>query len=356
MPRPILAVISRSAIRHNLSVVRRHAPGSKVWGVVKANAYGHGLERVIKALDQADGLAMLDLAEAKRVRDAGYDRPILLLEGIFGEQDLEAVRALSLTPAIHTREQIQLLARLPSNARLPVYLKINTGMNRLGFAPHEVREAYATLKAMGQVASISLMTHFANAELQHGTDQAVAVFDEATSGLPGERSLSNSAATLLQSGTHRDWVRPGIMLYGASPADDRSAASFQLRAAMTLQSAIISVRDLKPGDSVGYGSRYTARAPTKVGVVACGYADGYPRLAAENTPVLVEGQIVPLIGRVSMDMITVDLSRVPHAAIGSPVELWGDQIPVDQVAAAAGTSGYELLCALAPRVPVQDAD
>ena len=356
MPRPILAVISRSAIRHNLSVVRRKAPGSKVWGVVKANAYGHGLERVIKALDQADGLALLDLAEAKRAREAGYDRPILLLEGIFGESDLEAVRAFNLTVAIHNREQIELFARLPASARVPVYLKINTGMNRLGFAPHETREAYATLKAMSQVKSISLMTHFANAEMDHGTDQATALFDEATAGLAGERSLSNSAATLLQPNAHRDWVRPGIMLYGASPAEDKSAASLGLRAAMTLSSAIISVRDLKAGDSIGYGSRYTARGPIRVGVIACGYADGYPRLAAENTPVLVEGQIVPLIGRVSMDMMTVDLSTVPGVAVGTAVELWGDHVPVDQVAATAGTSGYELLCALAPRVPVQQAD
>jgi alanine racemase len=324
--------------------------------VVKANGYGHGLERVVKALDDADGLAMLDLAEAERVRKAGYDRPILLLEGIFGESDLEAVRAFNLTVAIHHREQIGLLARLPSNARVPVYLKVNSGMNRLGFAPGNVREAYSTLKAMGQVGSISFMTHFANAEREHGTDRATALFDEATSGLPGDRSLSNSAATLLQPETHRDWVRPGIMLYGASPAEGQSAASFRLRPAMTLNSAVISVRQLEAGDSVGYGSRYTARASTRVGVVACGYADGYPRLAAEKTPVMVAGRIVPLIGRVSMDMITVDLSSVPEASIGSPVELWGEQVPVDEVAASAGTSGYELLCALAQRVPVTEAD
>ncbi len=322
--------------------------------MVKANAYGHGIERVLGGLEGADGLAMLDLAEAARVRAAGYRKPILMLEGVFDERDLEDVRAFDLTVAVHSGDHIKLLKQLPSSARVPVYLKINTGMNRLGFAPAATRAAFEALRQMPQVKTISFMTHFANAELAHGVDDAVARFDLATAGLPGERSLSNSAATLIQPAAHRDWVRPGILLYGASPSDSQSAAAFGLLPAMTLRSQLIAVQQLVAGDSVGYGSRFTATRATRLGVVACGYADGYPRLAPEATPVLVAGRRVPLIGRVSMDMITVDITAVPEAVPGSEVELWGREISVDEVAQKAGTSGYELLCALAPRVPVKE--
>ncbi len=356
MPRPILAEISHRAIRHNIDVARRSANGAKVWAVVKANAYGHGLERVLGGVDKADGLALLDLAEAARVRDAHYRRPILLLEGIFDETDLEAVRAYDLTVAVHCREQIELLKQLPSSARVALYLKINTGMNRLGFSPHDARAVYQVLNSMPQVKSIAFMTHFANGEVRHGVDDAVARFDEAVAGLPGERSLSNSAATLLQPVAHRDWVRPGIMIYGASPSEAQSASSLGLSPAMTLKSRLIAVQQLRPGESVGYGARFTAVRATRIGVVACGYADGYPRLARENTPLLVAGQRAGLVGRVSMDMVTVDITALPEAQVGSEVELWGRQIPVDEVAACAGTSGYELLCALAPRVPVVETD
>jgi alanine racemase len=356
MPRPILAEISQRAIRHNIDVARRSANGAKVWAVVKANAYGHGLERVLGGVDNADGLALLDLAEAARMRDAHYRRPILLLEGIFDVTDLEAVRAYDLTVVVHCREQIELLKELPSSARVALYLKINTGMNRLGFSPHDARAVYQVLNGMPQVKSIAFMTHFANGEVRHGVDDAVARFDEAVAGLPGERSLSNSAATLLQPLAHRDWVRPGIMIYGASPSETQSAGSLGLSPAMTLKSRLIAVQQLRPGESVGYGARFTAVRATRIGVVACGYADGYPRLARDNTPLLVAGQRAGLVGRVSMDMVTVDITALPEAQVGSEVELWGSQIPVDEVAACAGTSGYELLCALAPRVPVIETD
>jgi alanine racemase len=361
MPRPIQATIHHAALRHNLQRARRAAGDAKVWAVVKANAYGHGIERVFEALRGADGFALLDLAEAERVRALGWRGPILLLEGVFEPRDLELCSRLSLWHAVHCETQIDWLAAHKTQQGHRVFLKLNSGMNRLGFAPASFRTAWMRLDSLPQVEEISLMTHFSDADGSKGIAAQMAAFDEATRDLPGERSVANSAATLRHAespGVRGDWVRPGIAVYGGAPDHPGfDAAHWELLPAMTLASKVIGLQDLLPGDSVGYGSSFVADTPMRIGVVACGYADGYPRHCGTGTPVLVDGVRTRLVGRVSMDMVTVDLTPVPQATLGSAVTLWGKAgngtvLPVDEVAHAAGTVGYELMCALAPRVPV----
>ena len=365
MPRPIEALIHTDALAHNLKRARRAAPDAKVWAVVKANAYGHGIERVYAGLQAADGFALLDLAEAERVRALGWRGPVLLLEGCFEPRDLELCSRLNLWHTVHHEAQINMLAAHKTNAPHQVFLKLNSGMNRLGFNAAAYRSAWQRLSGLTQVDSITLMTHFAEADGAAGIEPALAVFDAATRDLPGEKSLSNSAATLRFAGglpqVRADWVRPGILLYGSAPDHPaHTSADWGLRPTMTLRAKLIAVREVAAGDAVGYGGSFIAPGPMRIGVVACGYADGYPRVAPTGTPVLVEGQRTRLIGRVSMDMITVDLSALPEAGVGSEVTLWGNGprgsvLSIDEVAAAAGTLGYELMCALAPRVPVSMA-
>ena len=342
-------------MRHNLGVVRRRAPKSRAWAVVKADAYGHGLLRVVQVLADAEGYALLDLNEALRLREAGSTKPILLLQGIFRPADLDPVDRYVLTPVVHDFEQIAMLERARLSAPVAVWLKLNTGLNRLGFTATQVRAAYSRLQASGKVARISLMTHFADADGAAGVAAQMARYAEWTAGLSGEATLANSAAILRYPETHADWVRPGIMLYGCSPFADASAEVLDLQPVMTLASEIIAVQEIKPGDRVGYGGTFEARQPMRIGVVACGYADGYPRHAPglndSNTPVVVAGVRTRTVGRVSMDMLCVDLSAIPQANVGSPVVLWGEGLPADEVAASAGTVSYELLCALAARVP-----
>ena len=367
MPRPIHARISAAALSANLGVARARAPASKVWAVVKANAYGHGLTRVAEALRSADGFALLDLNEAARLREAGFAHPVLLLEGIFEARDIETVDALHLTPVVHCREQIDLLEAASASGQLrrplDVYLKINSGMNRLGFTGDAVAKAHARLHGLRGVKSIALMTHFADADGPLGVADQLGVFAGATPGLTGARSVANSAAILRYPETHADWVRPGIMLYGASPfpaqppqSPNLDAASLGLQPAMTLASEIIAVQTLKKGEGIGYGYRYRAVREMRIGVVACGYADGYPRHAPGTnecgTPILVGGIRTRTLGRVAMDMLYVDLAELPNAGVGSAVTLWGAGLSADEVAAAAGTVSYELMCALAARVPV----
>lgn len=361
MPRPILATIHPEALRHNLARMRAAAPDAKAWAVVKANAYGHGIERVFDALRGADGFALLDLAEAERVRALGWRGPILLLEGAFEPRDLELCSRLGLWHAVHCDEQIDWLAAHKTQVPHRVFLKLNSGMNRLGFAPQRFRAAWARLDALPQVEEISLMTHFSDADGPRGIAHQVAVFQQVTRDLPGERSLSNSAASLRHAAdptVRGDWIRPGIAVYGSAPDfPEHDVAHWGLQPTMTLSSRILAVQQLQPGDTVGYGSSFTADAPLRVGVVACGYADGYPRHCTTGTPVLVDGVRTRLVGRVSMDMVTVDLTPVPQAGFGSAVTLWGRAangalLGIDEVAASAGTLGYELMCALAPRVPV----
>ena len=361
MPRPIQATIHTAALQHNLARTRRAAPDALVWAVVKANAYGHGIERVFDGLRGADGFALLDLAEAERVRALGWRGPILLLEGVFEPRDLEICSRLGLWHAVHCDEQIDWLAAHKTQAPHRVFLKMNSGMNRLGFTPERYRAAWARLNALTQVDEISFMTHLSDADGPRGTAHQMAVFRTATQDLPGERSVSNSAAALRQGGdpdVRGDWVRAGIVVYGSAPDHpERTAAQWDLQPTMTLATRLIGVQHLQPGDTVGYGSRFTADRAMTIGIAACGYADGYPRHCDTGTPVLVNGVRTRLVARVSMDMVTVDLTDVPDARIGSEVTLWGRAstgavLPLDEVAQAAGTVGYELMCALAQRVPV----
>ncbi|MBS0339584.1 MAG: alanine racemase [Proteobacteria bacterium] len=359
MPRPILATVHSAALRHNLDRARRAAVESRVWAVVKANAYGHGIENVFESFRAADGFAMLDLDEAQRVRALGWRGPVLLLEGVFEPRDLELCSRLDLWHAVHCDEQIDMLAAHKTQVPHRVFLKLNSGMNRLGFAPERFRSAWTRLNALPQVEEISLMTHFSDADGARGIDSAVQTFERVTQDLPGERSLANSAAVLRHAArTRADWVRPGVVLYGGAPDyPENDAQHWKLQPAMTLASRIIGTQQLQPGDTVGYGSRFAAEAPMRIGVAAVGYADGYPRHAGTGTPVLVNGVRTRMVGRVSMDMITVDLTPVPDAGFGSEVTLWGNAangavLGIDEVANAAGTIGYELMCAVARRVPM----
>jgi alanine racemase len=359
VPRPILATIHTAALRHNLDRARRSALEARVWAVVKANAYGHGIERVFDAFRGADGFALLDLAEAERVRALGWRGPVLLLEGVFEPRDLELCSRLDLWHTVHCDAQIDMLAAHKTQAPQRVFLKMNSGMNRLGFTPERFRSAWTRLNALPQVDEISLMTHFSDADGERGVAHQLEVFERVTRDLPGERTIANSAATLRHAATTRaDWVRPGILLYGSAPDfPEHDAAHWQLQPSMTLSTRLLSVQTLAPGDTVGYGSRFTAEGPLTIGVAAVGYADGYPRHCDTGTPVLVNGVRTRMVGRVSMDMITVDLTPVPDAAFGSEVTLWGRAsngavLPIDEVARSAGTIGYELMCAVAPRVPV----
>ncbi|MEO6919259.1 MAG: alanine racemase [Collimonas sp.] len=358
MPRPLVASIDISALQHNLRVAKSHAPNAKIWAVVKANAYGHGLERGMRGFAEADGLALIEPENALRLRELGWQKPILLLEGVFDAADLATVVQAGLDFAVHSPDQILLLERAALSGPLDVHLKMNSGMNRLGFKAEAYRAAYQRLRAIPAVRKITLMTHFANADdpLNPGLplQQQVQQFEQGAMGLEEERSIANSAADLMHPELKSDWVRPGIMLYGATPGG-ASAEQFGLKPAMTLSSKIIGIQRIGAGETIGYGSRFVAAAPMIVGAVACGYADGYPRHAPNGTPVLVDGVRTATVGRVSMDMFSVDLSNVPGAAVGSNVTLWGNGLPIDEVAHAAGTIGYELMCALAARVKVVES-
>lgn len=354
--RPIRARIAPLAIRHNYRLAKQHAPHSRAWAVIKANAYGHGQWRAVDALrDVADGFAMLECENAVALREAGITQPILLLEGIFSARDARAVVEHRLTTVVHCLEQLELLVRNAHfSAPVAVCLKLNTGMNRLGFTAQSLPKALDILRQLP--VDITLMTHFAEADGERGVAWQMERFRAIAGDWSGPVSLGNSAAILRHPEAHGDWVRPGIMLYGASPFAEQSAAELGLQSVMTLESAIIGVQELAPGERVGYGGTFTAERSMRIGVVACGYADGYPRHAPTGTPIAVMGRRTRTVGRVSMDMLACDLTDIPEAGIGAPVTLWGKgvagEVPADEVAAAAGTIAYELFCAVAPRVPV----
>ena len=370
MSRPIHAVIHYAALQHNLKLVNSKAPSSRVWAVVKANAYGHCIEHVFDALRGADGFALLDIAEAEKLRDLGWRGPILLLEGVFDPRDLELCSRLGLWHTVHNEAQVQMLATHKTQQGHRVFLKLNSGMNRLGFDPIRYKSIWTRLNAMHQVEEISLLTHFARSESTSDVLQTLSVFKHATQDLPGERSLSNSGVVLGHSdllaveGFPDDWVRPGVALYGASPnAQHKSAKDWGLLPAQSLRSQLIAIQQVQAGDRVGYGAEHVVTKDMVIGVVACGYADGFPRVVGSAAQVLIQGRIrCPIFGRVSMDMLTVDLT--PCLAQGVPVDvgaevtLWGKssegmELSIDEVAAHAGTIGYELMCAVAPRVRVQ---
>lgn len=328
--------------------------------MVKARAYGHSLRAALAGLGQTDGFALLDLDDARWLRSQGWDKPILLLEGLFNEDDLSSAIELKCDLVVHCDVQLAWLEK--HNHPMTVFLKLNSGMNRLGFSPDQYRLAYHRLHSAGH--RVNHMTHFANADRvdrEPSVGSQMECFTQTVEGLKGETSLANSAAVLWHRNALGDWVRPGIMLHGISPTGlYRDIEHAHLKAVMTLTSKIIAVQDLKKGDAVGYGSRYRADTAMRVGVIACGYADGYPRHAQDGTPVWVygpndksQGVLCPIAGQVSMDMLTIDLSNAPWAGIGSTVELWGKSLAVDDVAGHAQTIGYELVCAIAPRVPVE---
>ncbi len=360
MPRPIQACIDLAALRHNYLIAKNRVAVQgkpvKAWAVVKANAYGHGLLRAATALaDVADGFALLDISEAVALRDAGFRQPILLLEGFFEADDLAVCAECALIPVVHRIEQLQMIrdARLP--VRLPIYLKFNTGMNRLGFTPEQLPAVQDELGASSAIGLVTLMMHFAEADGGRGIAWQLERFAQMSAGWNCPVSMANSAAILRYPQTAHDWIRPGIMLYGGSPFADESAESLSLKPVMTLRSRIIGIQDVVAGERVGYGGTFEVDRPMRIGVVACGYADGYPRHAPSGTPILVAGQRTEVVGRVSMDMMACDLTGLtdlPEVGIDSPVVLWGEGLPADEVAAAAGTISYELFCALAKRVPI----
>ena len=363
MPRPLVATVNIAAMHHNLSVARQRGGGARIWAVVKANAYGHGLLRGMRGFAAADGLSLIEFENAVALREAGWQKPILMLEGCFDIDDVVVANTYRLDTAVHCNEQIAMLEQAARehalSEPLDIHLKLNSGMNRLGFTPQTFPQAWQRLRALPAIRNITLMTHFANADAPDNPAlplaRQVACFSSSTAGLAGERSVANSATDLMHPELAADWVRPGIMLYGATPGGG-TAAGFGLQPVMTLRSQLIGVQSIDVGDAVGYGSRFVATGPMRVGVVACGYADGYPRHAPDGTPVLVDGVRTRLVGRVSMDMLMVDLTPVPTAGVGSPVVLWGEGLPIDEVATMSGTIGYELMCALAPRVRIQEQD
>jgi alanine racemase len=361
MPRPIQANLDLSALENNLRVARR-ATSARIMSVIKADGYGHGLMRAAEALAATDGYALLDIRDAVRLREAGYRQAILLLEGCFSAEELPVIAEYGLTCVIHSPWQIAMLDAYPGPVKsgkgtLDVWLKVNSGMNRLGFVPQQVAQTMDQLRRHRAVRDITLMTHFANADESRGIAEPLALFNDLAASYRVARSLANSATLLRYPEAHGDWVRPGIMLYGASPFDPDmgeqfSAQQLGLKPAMTLSSRIIATQELRAGDEVGYGALFRAEHNMRIGIVACGYADGYPRHAPNGTPVLVDGQRTRTLGRVSMDMLCVDLSTLPQAGVGSRVVLWGEGMPIEEVARAAGTVSYELMCALTPRVPI----
>lgn len=371
MSRAAEALIDLDALKANLDQVRLNAPDSRIVAVIKANGYGHGLSRIAHALTQADAFAVASIDEALELRNAGIDHPLLLLEGFFGDDELALVRQYRLSIVVHQEFQLQALEQfsqsmatggsVDAGVTIPVWLKIDTGMHRLGFRPEQAASIYVRLKQCPLVApTITLMTHLANADnrLDDKTADQVELFNQVETAIsaPTElpNSIANSAGILGWPQTHFNdhstWVRPGIMLYGVSPFIDSSAADHGLKPVMTLRSRLIAVNHCRAGDAVGYGGSWSCPEDMPVGVVAIGYGDGYPRAAASGTPVLINGQRVNLVGRVSMDMITVDLRHCPKAAVGDEVMLWGNGLPVEEVARHAGTIGYELLCGVTGRV------
>ena len=356
MSRTTVATIHLGALRHNLARIKQLAAPAKVMAVVKADAYGHGLERVARALDgDADAFAVAALGDGLRLRAAGHRQRIVVLSGPDRASDIAEMQRLNLDAAIHHEEQLHWLREAsPARGLLRVWLKVDSGMHRLGFAPDSVAAVHARLAAMpGVDADIGLLTHFAESEVFDGagTPAQIARFAEATRGLRGPRSLSNSAAVLGWSGQARgDWVRTGGLLYGLSVVEGKSGADFGFRAAMTLDTRLIAINRIGKGERIGYNGTWTCPEDMPVGVAAVGYGDGYPRSAAAGTPVLVGDRQVPLIGRVSMDLVTLDLREAPQAKVGDRVTLWGPQLPVELVARHAGTISYDLTCGMTRRV------
>lgn len=357
MTRPTLAIIDRSALRHNLAQVRTIAPNSRIMAIIKANAYGHGLVRVANLLTEVDAFGVACLEEAKILRDAGITIPITLLEGVFEASEYQEAACLGLTVVIHHAWQVAALEAVKLTCPISIWLKIDTGMHRLGLPLEVVNQIWTRLNHCHNVQlPIGLMTHFACADARNSpiTTRQLARFNVCLANMFGSQCLANSAAILGNNAAHGHWVRPGLMLYGVSPFSNESAAMLELRPVMQFTSRLIAINRVKQGETVGYGGAWVCHDDTLIGTVAVGYADGYPRHAPSGTRVLVNGHAVSLVGRVSMDMLCVDLKNYPDAQIGDSVLLWGDGLPVEEIAAAASTIPYELLCHIAPRVAIQE--
>lgn len=352
------ALVEVAALQHNLLRVRQLAPGAKIMAVVKANGYGHGLTRVAAALKGVDAFAVARVDEGVRLRQAGIETRIAVLEGFTGAEELELHCRYRLESVIHAQEQLELLGASLAAERLPVWLKLDTGMNRLGFPVRDFKAVFERLGRCGGLGPVHLMTHLSHADdlEDERTRRQIASFREVAKDFEGECSIANSAGILGWEDARADWVRPGVMLYGVSPFPESSGKEIGVRPAMSLHSRVIAVKPLEAGDSVGYGGEWICSEATRLGVIAVGYGDGYPRHARHGTPVLVNGRRVPLVGRVSMDMIAVDLGRCPEARPGDPVVLWGEELPVEEVARCADTIPYTLLCGITQRVPVLEQE
>jgi alanine racemase len=362
MSRPVTATIHTAAIRHNLALVRTHAPSSRVMAMVKADGYGHGLETAVSALREADAFGVAAIEDAQRIRALGLSQPILVLSGFDSVEDLDQLRRLHADSIVHHPAQLEMLEQA-EGAPIGCWLKIDTGMHRLGFEPDRVREAHARLSAArGVTGDIVLMSHFASSDEFEGassngrqTREQLQVFADATAGLPGPRSLANSAAILGWPGSHGDWVRPGGALFGMSVVKGKPAADFGLRPAMTFGTRLLAVNRIGKGERIGYSATWETPEEMRIGVAAVGYGDGYPRLAPAGTPVLVNGAPAQVVGRVSMDLMTIDLRDHPDARAGDPVVLWGEGLPIETVADASGTIAYELTCSITRRVRFVEA-
>jgi alanine racemase len=360
MSRAARATIDLSALRHNLRQAKKAAPSTKTLAVIKANGYGHGISCVAKALDKAESFGVASVEEALVIRQAGIDKPIVLLEGFFSASELPLILQHNLGVVVHHQFQLEVLSKhLPlasgsgvDDVKLNVWLKVDTGMHRLGFAMEKIHAVWDELKTNPRIKSITLMTHLANADdRQDGlTDIQVARFNQCTQGLDAPRSIANSGGVLGWPSTHADIIRPGIMLYGGTPFNSGTGVDAGLKPVMTLQTQIIAVNHYKKGDSIGYGGTWTCPQDMTVGVAAIGYGDGYPRHADSGTPVLVNERRAQLVGRVSMDMICIDLRKVPGAQVGDPVILWGEGLPIEEIARSASTISYELFCGITQRV------
>lgn len=350
------AVIDRRALRHNLQQVRRQAPQSRLIAVVKANAYGHGLLETAHTLQDADCYGVARIGEALMLRSGGIVKPILLLEGFFCAEDLPVLVANNIETAVHSIEQLEALEQAELARPVPVWMKLDTGMHRLGVRPEQAEAFYQRLSACCNVAQpVNIMSHFSRADEpdSDATLKQMQCFESFARGKPGQRSIAASGGTLLWPDAHNDWVRPGIILYGVSPMEDSCGSQFDLQPAMTLKSNLIAVRDHKAGESVGYGGTWVSEGDTRLGVVAMGYGDGYPRSAPSGTPVWLNGREVPVVGRVSMDMISVDLGPDATDKVGDEVVLWGKVLPVERIAACTGISAYELITKLTQRVAME---
>lgn len=351
-----LATIDGAALRNNLAVVRRLAPNSRVLAVVKADAYGHGIVGTARTLADADALGVARLGEALTLRNAGIRHRIVLLEGTADAEQLATAGRHELDIVVHSFDQIAMLES--STMRYDVWLKVDTGMNRLGFRVEEFPAALQRLERCAAARSLRLMTHLSAAEAVDGvaSDRQIQAFESLTASLPHEKSIANSAGIICRADARADWVRPGLMLYGMSPLGEESTRDLGLLPAMTLSAPLIAVRAVKAGESVGYGSIWRALRESRIGIAAIGYGDGYPRTMRTGAPVLVDTLDAQLIGRVSMDMIAVDITHLPNAKVGSEVILWGRGLPAERVAPFADTIAYELVCRVNERVAVKRVD